>query len=152
MLEPKVVDQGGRITTVGFGLSYRGSDPVNVADVTNALAGLYVERNSTIRERQASGTAAFLKAQLTDMKAKLDEQERRIGQAPHADGGGGRRPRAAQHASARQLRSPAPRDGPPRAAGPKEAEGPAPGGDAGGGPGRDAGRAARQAQAGAGRS
>ena len=36
----------------------------------------------TIRERQASGTAQFLKAQLTDMKAKLDEQERRIGQAP----------------------------------------------------------------------
>ena len=65
-----------------FGLSYRGSDPVKVADVTNALAGLYVERNSKIRERQASGTAEFLKAQLTEMKAKLDEQERRIGQAP----------------------------------------------------------------------
>jgi hypothetical protein len=82
VLEPKVVDQGGRITTVGFGLSYRGSDPVKVADVTNALAGLYVERNSNIRERQASSTAQFLKAQLTDMKAKLDAQERRIGQAP----------------------------------------------------------------------
>ncbi len=82
VLEPKVVDQGGRITTVGFGLTYRGGDPVKVADVTNALAGLYVERNSKIRERQASDTAQFLKAQLTDMKAKLDEQERRIGQAP----------------------------------------------------------------------
>ena len=83
VLEPKVVDQGGgRITTVGFGLSYRGNDPVKVADVTNALAALYVERNSKIRERQASDTAQFLKAQLTDMKAKLDEQERRIGQAP----------------------------------------------------------------------
>ena len=82
VLEPKVVDQGGRITTVGFGLSYRGNDAVKVADVTNALAALYVERNSKIRERQASDTAQFLKAQLTDMKAKLDEQERRIGQAP----------------------------------------------------------------------
>ena len=82
VLEPKVVDQGGRITTVGFGLSYRGNDAVKVADVTNALAGLYVERNSKIRERQASDTAQFLKAQLTDMKAKLDEQERRMGQAP----------------------------------------------------------------------
>ena len=81
-LEPKVVDQGGRITTVGFGLSYRGTDSVKVADVTNALAGLYVERNSKIRARQASGTAEFLKTQLTDMKAKLDDQERRIGQAP----------------------------------------------------------------------
>jgi hypothetical protein len=55
---------------------------VKVADVTNALAALYVERNSKIRERQASDTAQFLKAQLTDMKAKLDEQEHRIGQAP----------------------------------------------------------------------
>ena len=83
VLEPKVVDQGGgRMTTVGFGLSYRGNDPVKVADVTNALAALYVERNSKIRERQASDTAQFLKAQLTEMKAKLDEQERRIGQAP----------------------------------------------------------------------
>jgi polysaccharide chain length determinant protein (PEP-CTERM system associated) len=81
-LEPRVVDQGGRVATVGFGLTYRGTDPQTVADVTNALAGLYVERNSTIRERQASGTASFLKAQLTEMKAKLDEQERRIGQAP----------------------------------------------------------------------
>jgi polysaccharide chain length determinant protein (PEP-CTERM system associated) len=82
LLEPKVVDQGGRITTVAFGLSYRGGDPETVAHVTNALAGLYVERNSKIRERQAAGTAEFLKAQITDMKAKLDEQERRIGQAP----------------------------------------------------------------------
>ena len=83
VLEPKVVDQGGgRLATVGFGLSYRGNDPVKVAEVTNALAALYVERNSKIRERQASDTAQFLKAQLTDMKAKLDEQERRIGQAP----------------------------------------------------------------------
>ena len=57
---------GGRVATVGFGLTYRGTDPQTVADVTNALAGLYVERNSTIRERQASGTASFLKAQLTE--------------------------------------------------------------------------------------
>jgi len=81
-IEPKVVDQGGRVATVGFGLTYRGTDPETVADVTNALAGLYVERNSTIRERQASGTASFLKAQLSEMKEKLAEQERRIGQAP----------------------------------------------------------------------
>ena len=41
---------------------------------------------SSATRRSASGrrpsTAQFLKAQLTDMKAKLDEQERRIGQAP----------------------------------------------------------------------
>ena len=49
---------------MGFGLSYRGSDPVKVADVTNALAGPLRRAQSNIRERQASGTAQFLKAQL----------------------------------------------------------------------------------------
>ena len=81
-LEPKAIDQGGKITTIGFNLYYRGRQPETVAEVTNALADLYVERNSKIREKQASGTAGFLKAQLTEMKAKLEEQERRIGQAP----------------------------------------------------------------------
>ncbi len=84
LLEPKAVEQsGGRAaTTVGFGLTFRGSDPKVVADVTNALAALYVERNTKIRERQAAGTAEFLKAQLVEMKAKLDEQERKVGHGP----------------------------------------------------------------------
>src|SRR4030095_17255636 len=51
-------------------------------NVPVAPAALSAERHANIRERQASDTAQFLKAQLTDMKAKLDEQERRIGQAP----------------------------------------------------------------------
>jgi succinoglycan biosynthesis transport protein ExoP len=85
LLEPKVVvDQGSgaRLATIGFALSFRGTDPETVANVTNALAAFYVEQNSRIRERQATGTAEFLKAQLADMKKKLDEQERRIGEAP----------------------------------------------------------------------
>lgn len=83
LLEPKIVEQsGGKIATVGFGLTYRGADPQTVTDVTNALAALYVERNSKLREKQASGTAEFLKAQLTEMKGKIDEMERRVGHAP----------------------------------------------------------------------
>ncbi|PWU25131.1 MAG: hypothetical protein C5B48_02815 [Candidatus Rokuibacteriota bacterium] len=84
-LDPKVVlEQGSgvRIATIGFALSYRGTDPETVANVTNALAAFYVEQNSKIRERQATGTTEFLKAQLSDMKKKLDEQERRIGDLP----------------------------------------------------------------------
>jgi polysaccharide biosynthesis transport protein len=83
-LEPKAVSEpGGRAaTTVGFALSYRGRDPRTVADVTNALAGLYVEQNAKIRERQATGTTEFLKGQLADMKSKLDVQERRIANLP----------------------------------------------------------------------
>src|SRR6266849_526612 len=73
---------GGKNTTIAFTLSYRGTDPDTVARVTNALASHYVEENSKLRERQATGTAQFLKGQLAEMKQKLDEQERIIGAQP----------------------------------------------------------------------
>src|SRR5207237_1294054 len=73
---------GGKATTIAFALSYRGKDPETVANVANALATSYVEQNSKIRERQAAGTTQFLKAQLADMKKKLDEQERHLGELP----------------------------------------------------------------------
>ncbi len=72
----------GRPATISFELSYRGPDPNTVARVTNALASLYVEENATMRERQATGTAQFLKVQLADMKRKLEEQEHSIGTPP----------------------------------------------------------------------
>jgi polysaccharide chain length determinant protein (PEP-CTERM system associated) len=68
-------DQPG-ISTLAFGLSYRGRDPEKVAQVANDLAGQYIEENLKARARQAAGTADFLKAQLTGVKARLDEQER----------------------------------------------------------------------------
>ena len=73
---------GGRPTTIAILVSYRGRDPRTVADVTNALASLYVEQNSTMRQRQATGTAQFMKSQLADMKGKLEEQERHLGAQP----------------------------------------------------------------------
>lgn len=79
-LEVKEVhDRWGRGATIAFTLTYRGRDPETVARVSNDLASFYVEENTKIRERQAAGTAAFLRAQLAEMKKKLDEQERRIG-------------------------------------------------------------------------
>jgi len=69
-----------RGATVAFALSYRGRDPQKVADVTNALAALYVEQNMKSREQQATRTAEFLKSQLDTMKKKLEDQEARIGQ------------------------------------------------------------------------
>jgi polysaccharide chain length determinant protein (PEP-CTERM system associated) len=78
-LELKGVEQAsGRGATVAFALSYRGRDPETVAQVTNTLASFYVDGNSEIRERQAVGTAEFLKARLTDAKTRLDEQEHRV--------------------------------------------------------------------------
>ena len=67
-------------TTTSFALSYRGKDPQTVAVVTNTLASFYIEENLKARERQATGTAEFLKVQLNDAKRRLDEQEARMGE------------------------------------------------------------------------
>ena len=73
---------GSRSATISFSLGYRGREPETVARVTNALASLYVEENMRLRERQATGTAQFLRSQLGELKQKLEEQERRIGEQP----------------------------------------------------------------------
>jgi len=76
-LELKGVEQKeGRAATIAFFLSYRGSDPVTVAQVANTLASFYIEENLKVRERQATSTAEFLKVQLMATKTRLDEQER----------------------------------------------------------------------------
>src|SRR5437899_1651687 len=68
-MESKVVEpQIERATTIAFTLSFRGKDPETVATVTNTLATLFVKENLKLRERQAAGTAEFLRAQLKEMK------------------------------------------------------------------------------------
>jgi polysaccharide chain length determinant protein (PEP-CTERM system associated) len=81
-LELKGADQpaNGRSTTIAFALSYTYRDPQTAAQVANALAEVYVKENANSRERQASRTAEFLKAQLADVKQRFDENERREGQ------------------------------------------------------------------------
>src|SRR5207245_2914866 len=70
-MESKVVEpQIERATTIAFTLSFRGKDPETVATVTNTLATLFVKENLKLRERQAAGTAEFLRAQLKEMKRK----------------------------------------------------------------------------------
>src|SRR5207237_7583604 len=78
-LEPREVGQTGVWgATIAFTLSYRGTNPKIVAEITNTLSSFYVEKNLSIREHQASATTEFLRAQLEAAKAKLDEQERRV--------------------------------------------------------------------------
>ena len=79
-LELRGADANRGGTTTSFALSYRGRDPGTVAVVTNTLASFYIEENLKARERQATGTAEFLKVQLTDAKRRLDEQEGRMGE------------------------------------------------------------------------
>jgi polysaccharide chain length determinant protein (PEP-CTERM system associated) len=77
-LELKSSDNNRAGTTTAFALSYRGRDPQTVAQVTNTLASFYIEENLKARERQATGTAEFLRVQLADAKRRLDEQEARV--------------------------------------------------------------------------
>src|SRR5256886_1397244 len=70
--------EGRPNTTTAFALSYRGSDPQTVALVANTLASFYIEENLKVRERQATGTAEFLKVQLEETKKRLDELERQV--------------------------------------------------------------------------
>src|SRR5207253_4345126 len=78
-LELKGVDsKGQRGATVAFKLSYVGSSPQTVALVTNTLASFYITENLKVRERQAAGTAEFLRVQLEDTRKRLDDQERRV--------------------------------------------------------------------------
>jgi len=78
-LELKTTDTKGRPSaTTAFALSYRGPDPQTVALVTNTLASFYIEENLKVRERQATGTADFLKGQLGETRKRLDELELRV--------------------------------------------------------------------------
>lgn len=67
----------GRTETIAFTLSYSGRDPQTVAQVANTVAGFYIDENTKSRERQASGTAEFLKERLAEVKRELDQQEQR---------------------------------------------------------------------------
>lgn len=69
---------GPRRQTIAFAISYGGRNPETVALATNTLASSYVEENLRVRERQASGTTEFVRAQLDQAKARLDEQERKV--------------------------------------------------------------------------
>jgi succinoglycan biosynthesis transport protein ExoP len=72
-----VPQQSGRTATIAFTLSYVGSDPDMVAEVTNTLVTSYVDENTRVRERQAERTTAFLKAQLDEAKRELESHEQR---------------------------------------------------------------------------
>ena len=74
-----VSTRGGlRGQTSSFTISYRGRDPVVVAEVTNKLAAFFIESNLRLRARQAAQTTLFLEKQLEDLKRLLQEQEHKV--------------------------------------------------------------------------
>jgi polysaccharide chain length determinant protein (PEP-CTERM system associated) len=68
----------GQPATIAFKLSYVGVDPESAAAVPNAVASFYVEQSDEMRLIKAAQNAELLRAQLSDLKKRLDEQEGRI--------------------------------------------------------------------------
>jgi succinoglycan biosynthesis transport protein ExoP len=68
----------GRPTTIGLKISYIGLDARTAAAVPNALATMYVDENTRIREHQTAQMAEFLKAQLTTTRQAVDVQQARL--------------------------------------------------------------------------
>jgi polysaccharide chain length determinant protein (PEP-CTERM system associated) len=63
---------------IAFGVGYTTSDPQNAMRVANEVAGLYVDENVRYREKHSVSTSQFLGNQLSDVRARLQSQERRI--------------------------------------------------------------------------
>jgi succinoglycan biosynthesis transport protein ExoP len=68
----------GRNKTVAFNLTFIGNTRETVADVTNAIAAFYVEQNDQMRYRDAARATQFLKAQIEQARAQLDENQRQV--------------------------------------------------------------------------
>ena len=66
--------------TIAFTISYSSDDPDKAATVANTLASFFIEEDLRSRERQAGGTAEFLRSQLDEIKKKLDAQEIEVSQ------------------------------------------------------------------------
>lgn len=65
---------------IAFTISHRGArDPGSSAQVTGQLARFAVEEEASLRNEGAGATADTLKPQLDAMRARLSEQERRLG-------------------------------------------------------------------------
>ena len=73
----RVGDRGER-GTVAFKISYMAGEAQKAALVTNTLASFYIEENLKARERQAAGTAEFLRVQLEETRRRLEQQEQHV--------------------------------------------------------------------------
>lgn len=61
-----------------FSISYTGTDPYLVMQVTSTLTSLFIEENLKVREQYAEGTSEFLTNELESAKKELESQERAV--------------------------------------------------------------------------
>lgn len=69
---------GSRGGSNAFSISFRGKDPRQVMQVTNALASNFISQNLEIRESQVLGTSAFLADELESVRRRLAEKEEEL--------------------------------------------------------------------------
>lgn len=65
-------------STEAFSISFKGSDPEKVMNITNALADRFIEENLKSREEEALGTNEFLEDQLQSMRGQLGDLEKKV--------------------------------------------------------------------------
>jgi len=61
-----------------FSISFRGQHPKMVMEVTNRLAGSFIDENLKVREAQATGTSDFLADELETKRRRLVEVEKKL--------------------------------------------------------------------------
>lgn len=86
MMENIQITFGARKTDT-FQIYYIGEDPAQVRDVTNLLAGIFIEESLAFKEDEAGSALDFLKEQLEVYRKKLEESEMalRIFEEEHVD-------------------------------------------------------------------
>ncbi|WP_158786306.1 GNVR domain-containing protein [Granulicella sp. L46] len=62
----------------GFFISFTASDPHTAQLVCREITSLFVSENLQAREQSAEGTTAFIKGQLEQAKANLDQQDQKL--------------------------------------------------------------------------
>jgi polysaccharide chain length determinant protein (PEP-CTERM system associated) len=73
----QVVEPGGRGMSA-FRVGFSGKNPVEVAEVANRLAELFISENLKLREKQSYGTAEFLDDEQKRTKQELEEKEAQL--------------------------------------------------------------------------
>ena len=68
----------GRQGSDAFSISFKGSDPQTVMEVTNRLATSFIDENLKIREAQATGTSEFLADELRAKRERLVKVEQKL--------------------------------------------------------------------------
>jgi polysaccharide chain length determinant protein (PEP-CTERM system associated) len=77
----KIIDRrtgAKKEANIAFTLSYQGSHPAVVQQITNVLTSLYLEENLKVRVKQVEQTAEFLEGEIAKLKRDLEDTEKAL--------------------------------------------------------------------------